>query len=199
MAILLSVCLGLGLSAACGFRIFVPFLVMSVAARAGHLDLSGRFEWISSDAALITFGVAALVEVAAYYVPWVDNVLDTASTPVAVIAGIVATAATVQDMSPLMTWSLAVIGGGGVAGVIQTGTALLRGASTMMTAGFGNPVISTAEAGGAVGLATLAVVLPVVAFLLVLTLMLKVAMRTGRRLPAPAVTSANQGSVSLDA
>ena len=125
MAILLSVCLGLGLSAACGFRIFVPFLVMSVASRADHLDLSARFDWISSDAALITFGVAAVVEIAAYYVPWVDNILDAAATPVAVIAGVVATAATVQDMSPLMTWTLAVIGGGGVAGVIQTGTALL--------------------------------------------------------------------------
>lgn len=182
MAILLSICLGLGLSAACGFRIFVPFLVMSVAARAGHLDLSGRFEWISSDAALIAFGVAAVVEIAAYYVPWVDNVLDTASTPVAVVAGVVATAATVQDMSPLLTWSLAVIGGGGLAGTIQTGTALLRGASSIMTAGFGNPVISTAEAGGAAGLAALAVALPVVAFLLVMTLVLKFALRRTRNL-----------------
>ncbi len=182
MAILLSVCLGLGLSAACGFRIFIPFLVMSVASRAGHLDLSSRFDWIASDAALITFGVAAAVEIAAYYVPWVDNVLDTASTPVAVIAGIIATAATVQDMSPLMTWTLAVIGGGGVAGVIQTGTALLRGASSVMTAGFGNPILSTAEAGGAVGLASLAVVLPVLAVLVVLTLILKMALRTGSRL-----------------
>lgn len=181
MEILLSVCLGLALSASCGFRVFVPFLVMSVAERSGHLDLTGRFEWIGSDAALIVFAVAAVLEIAAYYVPWVDNILDTASAPIAVVAGVLATAATVQDMSPLMTWSLAAVGGGGLAGTVHTGMAVVRGASSLLTAGFGNPVISTAEAGGAVGLASLAVLVPVVAFLVVLTLILHVALRRARR------------------
>ncbi len=184
MEILLSVCLGFALSAACGLRVFVPFLVMSVAARSGHLDLSGRFDWISSDPALITFAVAAVLEIAAYYVPWVDNLLDTASTPVAVLAGVVATAATVQDMSPLVTWTLAIVGGGGLAAVVQTSTSLVRGASSLLTAGFGNPVVSTAEAGGAALLSVLAVAVPVLAFLVAITLVLRFAMRGGRRLAA---------------
>ncbi|MGD2115402.1 MAG: DUF4126 family protein, partial [Acidobacteriota bacterium] len=38
METLLSVALGLGLAAACGFRVFVPLLAMSVAVRAGHME-----------------------------------------------------------------------------------------------------------------------------------------------------------------
>jgi hypothetical protein len=186
MEALLSVCLGLGLAAACGFRIFVPFLVMSVAARAGHLDLSPGFLWVASDAALWTLAAATALEVGAYFVPWLDNLLDSMAAPTAVVAGILAGAATmVQDTSPLVGWTLAVIGGGGLAAVIQTGTTVLRGASTMLTAGFGNPVVSTAEAGGAVGLSALAILLPMLALFLVLTLVLVVGARTARAL-APA-------------
>ena len=186
MEALLSVCLGLGLAAACGFRIFVPFLVMSVAARAGHLDLSPGFLWVASDAALWTLAAATALEVGAYFVPWLDNLLDSMAAPTAVVAGVLAGAATmVQDTSPLVGWTLAVIGGGGLAALIQTGTTVLRGASTMLTAGFGNPVVSTAEAGGAVGLSALAILLPMLALLLVLTLVLVVGARTARAL-APA-------------
>ena len=121
--ILLSVGLGLGLSAACGFRIFVPFLAMSGAAHAGYLQLDGRFEWIGSTPALIVFGVATLLEIGAYYLPWLDNLLDSVASPAAVIAGVVATASVVTDMDPLLKWSLAVIAGGGLAGAVQAVTA----------------------------------------------------------------------------
>jgi hypothetical protein len=183
MEALLSICLGLGLAAACGFRIFVPFLVMSIAARAGHLDLSPGFAWVGSDAALWTLAAATALEVGAYFVPWLDNLLDSMAAPTAVVAGILAGAATmVQDTSPLVGWTLAVIGGGGLAAVIQTGTTVLRGASTVLTAGFGNPFVSSAEAGGAVGLSALAILVPFVALFLVLTLVLVVGARTARAL-----------------
>lgn len=181
MEALLSVCLGIGLAAACGFRIFVPFLVMSVAARSGHLDLAYGFDWIGTNAAMGAFAVAAALEIGAYFVPWLDNLLDTMATPTAVVAGVLATAATIDGTSPLVAWSLAVIGGGGIAGVIQTSTAVLRGASTVMTGGFGNPLVSTAEAGGAVGLAAVAVMVPVVALLVILTLVLYAGTRTAQR------------------
>ncbi|MCZ6726974.1 MAG: DUF4126 domain-containing protein, partial [Acidobacteria bacterium] len=99
---LLSVSLGLGLSAACGFRIFVPFLVMNLAARAGYLSVSGSFEWLAGTPALIMFSVATLLEIAAYYVPWLDNLLDSVATPAAVVAGVVATASVVTGMDPLI-------------------------------------------------------------------------------------------------
>lgn len=192
MEVLLSICLGFGLSAACGFRIFVPFLIMSIASRAGHLDLAASFDWIGSDASIVTFAVAAALEIGAYFVPWVDNLLDSAATPTAVVAGVLASAATIDGTSPLVGWTLAVIGGGGLAGLIQGGTTLLRGASSLMTAGFGNPIVSSAEAGGAVTLASLAILVPLVAALFALTVVLAVATRTARamgRSPAMALAA----------
>ncbi len=177
---LLSICLGLGLAAACGFRVFVPFLVMSLASRAGEMNLSEGFAWIDSDAALIAFGAATVLEIGAYFIPWVDNLLDSIATPAAVVAGIVATAAAVGDTSPLVGWGTAVIGGGTVAGVVQGASTVIRGASSVMTAGFGNPLVAGAEAVGAVGLAALAIVLPLVAALLVATLFIAASSRMVR-------------------
>jgi hypothetical protein len=182
MEVLLSVCLGFGLSAACGFRIFVPFLIMSIASRSGHLDLAASFDWIGSDAAILAFAVASALEIGAYFVPWLDNLLDSAATPTAIVAGVLASAATIEGTSPLVGWTLAVVGGGSLAAVIQGGTTLLRGASSLMTAGFGNPIVSSAEAGGAVTLASLAILVPLVAAMFALTVVLAVATRSARAL-----------------
>jgi hypothetical protein len=167
LEILVSVCLGLGLSAACGFRVFVPLLVMSAAAHSGHLHVDGSFEWIASTPALVAFGVATAFEIGAYYVPWLDNLLDTIATPAAVIAGVVATASVVTDLDPLIRWTLAVVAGGGLAGAVQAITTGTRGVSVVTTGGLANPAVSTLEAGGAFGLALIAVALPVLAALLV--------------------------------
>jgi len=160
---LLSVFLGVGLSAACGFRVFVPLLVMNLAARGEWLTLGERFQWIATDAALVALVAATLLEVGAYYIPWLDNLLDLVATPMAVIAGILVTASVVTGMSPLLRWSLAVIAGGGAAATVQTITVGTRQASSLMTAGLGNPVVSTIEAGSAVVLSLVAIVAPLVA------------------------------------
>ncbi len=170
MEILLSVGLGVGLAAACGFRVFLPVLVMGVAARAGALDLSEGFEWMAATPALLALGVAAVLEIGAYYIPWLDNVLDVAAMPAAVTAGIVVAAANIETATPLLGWALAAVAGGSAAAVVQTGTTLLRGASTMMTAGIGNPVVSTGEAGSAAGLSLVAITMPVLALAAVLLL-----------------------------
>jgi hypothetical protein len=177
----LSACLGLGLAAACGFRIFVPFLAMSIAARAGHMELSQSFEWIGSSPALIVFSIATGLEIGAYFVPWLDNFLDSISTPTAVVAGVIATAAAVQDTSPLVTWTLAVIGGGGLAGIIQTATTLTRGASSMLTGGLGNPLVSAGEATGAVTVTAASFFVPVLTVVVVLLVVLFLTGRTLRR------------------
>src|SRR5207247_11030604 len=116
---LLSFLVGIGLSAACGFRVFVPLLVVSIASYTGHLHLSSGFEWMGSTAALIAFAPATALEIAGYYVPWVDNLLDTIASPAAVIAGTLITASLVAGMRPLLKWALAVIAGGGVAGLVR--------------------------------------------------------------------------------
>lgn len=163
METILSLCIGIGLSAACGFRVFVPLVIMSLAAHSGHLTLASGFQWIGSDAALIAFSVATVLEIAGYYIPWVDHLLDVAATPAAIVAGTIVTASMVSDMSPLLRWSTALIAGGGAAGLIQAGTVLLRGASLAGTGGLANPVFATAELGGSVFASLTALFAPVVA------------------------------------
>jgi len=169
----LSVLIGLGLAAACGFRVFVPLLIMSLASRAevGHLVLGPHFAWIGSTPALIAFSVATVLEIAGYYIPWVDNLLDAVATPTAIIAGILVTASAMTDVSPMLKWTLAVLAGGGTTAVFQGVTSMVRHISSFTTGGLGNPVVATAEAGSSALLAVLAITLPVLAFLLVLTLL----------------------------
>jgi len=177
----LSVLVGLGLSAACGFRVFVPLLVVSIAARSGHLSLATGFDWMGSDAALIAFGVATVLEIAGYYVPWVDHVLDAVATPAAVVAGTLATASLVTDMSPFLRWSLAVVAGGGIAGAVQVTTVVTRAASTASTGGLANPVVATAELGGSVVTSLMALIAPVVTVVLVVGLAAAVGVKLARR------------------
>ncbi|MBE3100073.1 MAG: DUF4126 domain-containing protein [Planctomycetes bacterium] len=161
--LILSILVGVGLSAACGFRVFVPLLVMSIAAKAGYLGLSPDFEWIASWPALIAFAVATALEIGAYYIPWLDNVLDTAATPIAIVAGVIVSAACVTDINPMLKWALAVVVGGGAAGAVQVLTVTARAAATAATAGLGNAVVATAENLSAAVISVLAVLAPVVA------------------------------------
>lgn len=163
MDTLLSIGIGIGLSAACGFRIFVPPLVMSIAALSGVLQLAPGFEWIGTYPALVAFAVATGIEIAAYYIPWVDNLLDTVSTPTAIAVGTWITAALVPNSDPLLQWTLAVIAGGGSAGIIQTFMGMTRLSSTALTGGIGNSVVSTIESLGSVILSVVAVLVPFLA------------------------------------
>ncbi|MGD1715110.1 DUF4126 domain-containing protein [Dapis sp. BLCC M172] len=160
METLLGICLGVGLSAACGFRIFVPPLVMSIAAQSGHLQLSDDFIWMGTPGATVAFGVGAFVEVAAYYIPWVDELLDIIATPTAVVAGTIITSSFVSDMSPMLQWTIAVIVGGGSAGTVQGLTDVTRLASTALTGGFANPGVSTMELLSSTVLSMLAISVP---------------------------------------
>jgi hypothetical protein len=170
----LSILIGLGLAAACGFRVFVPLLIMSLASRAGvgHLALSPSFAWIGSTPALLSFAVATVLEIAGYYIPWLDNLLDTVATPAAIVAGIVVSAsAMTTDVSPFLKWTLAVVAGGGTTAAFQGITSVTRHISSFTTGGLANPVLATAEAGGAAMLSVLAITVPLLAFLIVVGLL----------------------------
>ena len=159
----LAVAMGVGLAAAVGFRVFLPMLVLSVAAYSGHLTLTSGLAWLGTPPALVMLSVAAAVEVLAYYIPGVDNVLDVIAAPAALIAGAVVSAAVMTDLPPMVRWATAVIAGGGAAGVIQGLTSLLRAKSTLMTAGLGNHAIATGELAGALIVSLLALVAPLAA------------------------------------
>ena len=176
-----SIALGIGLAAAVGFRVFLPLLVMSIAAYTGHLTLGASFQWLATPAALAMLSVATVAEILAYYIPGVDNVLDALATPTALIAGTIAAAAVMADVPPLIKWTTAVIAGGGAAGLTQGVTALLRAKSTAWTGGLGNSVVATGELGGALLVSILALLMPLAALALVI-LFCVVAARFVRRL-----------------
>ncbi len=179
--LILSICLGVGLAAACGFRVFVPLLGISTAALAGQVDLASGFDWLGSWPALACFLTATILEIAAYYVPWIDNALDSIATPAAVVAGTVVAASVITDLSPLMQWTLAAIAGGGTAGLIQTSTVALRGASTVTTGGTANFLVATAELIASVCTTILAILLPILCVGLLLLATGLVLYRSNRR------------------
>lgn len=172
---------GVGLAAACGFRVFVPLFITSLAA-GGHVDLLsemdveamlGDQQWLGNPAVTLALGIATALEIGSYYIPWLDNLLDTVATPAAVVAGTFITAAMLPEFigDGSVKWIAATIAGGGTAGLVQGAAVITRGASTATTGGIGNPVISTAELGGSVLTAGLAILMPIVAGALVLILM----------------------------
>jgi hypothetical protein len=194
----LSIVLGVVLAAATGFRVFLPMLIASSAAYVGHLPLGDNFAWLASPAALIMLSVAALVEIIAYYIPGIDNLLDTVAAPAALVAGTVLSAAVITDLPPILKWTAAIVAGGGAAGLTQSLTTMLRAKSTVFTGGVGNSVIATAELGGAFLIPLLALAAPLVAFALVLALFW-LAIRLLRRLRQSAQgigTSSRSGSGS---
>lgn len=177
---LISIALGIGLAAAAGFRVFIPLLVAGIAARTGLLPLADGFHWLAGTPALVMLGTAAAVETLAYYVPGVDHALDLVAGPAAIGAGIVASASVMADVPPALMWPLAIIAGGGVAGVTKGGAAVLRAKSGVTTAGLANPVVATVETLGSTGIAVLAVAVPLVCFVAVAALLYWIAKAAGR-------------------
>ncbi len=167
---LMGIAVGIGLAAACGFRVFIPLLIAGIAVAAGRWTVSPSMEWIGSGPALLAFGTATALEIGSYYIPWLDNALDTIATPASVIAGSLTAAAFITNMDPMSQWAIAIIGGGGTAATVQVITVGTRALSTATTGGLGNPVVSTVEAGAATALSIVAIVAPVLAALFVVVM-----------------------------
>jgi hypothetical protein len=155
MEAIMPIMIGVALSATCGFRVFVPLLAVNIGTRAldadgqPRIELAGGFDWLSSDIALMVFLVATLFEIGGYYIPWIDNLLDTIASPASIVAGTVITASFVTGMDPWLQWLLGVIAGGGAAGAVQATTVVTRAASTVTTGGLGNPIVASLETSGA--------------------------------------------------
>lgn len=195
MDFFLALVLGLGLSAACGFRVFLPPLILGALSHSGQIHLASGFDWLGSPWALAIFGTAAVLEVTAYFVPALDNLLDAAATPAAVAAGTITTASVLVEISPAIRWTVALIAGGGVASIVQLSTVAVRGASTLMSGGMTNAAVASAELASSGIMAFLAVFAPLVAFSAVVALVIaapwiliklrrRAARRRGRKRPA---------------
>ncbi|MGF1559291.1 MAG: DUF4126 domain-containing protein [Flavobacteriaceae bacterium] len=167
----ISIFLGVGLAASVGFRVFLPLFALSLAAYFDVWQLNASWQWIGSLAAVITLGVATMVEIFAYFIPWVDNILDSFAVPLAAIAGTAVMVSTVANLDPIITWSLAIIAGGGTATAIKGAGATGRLASTATTGGVGNPIIAAAETGTAAVVTTASIFAPLVAAVMVIIIL----------------------------
>lgn len=184
---LIEIMLAISLSAASGFRVFVPLLIASLGAVLGHVNLPTEFDWMESPQAAVMLAIATALEIGGYYIPWFDHALDLVATPAAIIVGTLMTGAIAPDMNPVVQWTLALVAGGGTAGITKGMMNILRAASTAISGGLTNPVVATIELAIAIGLSVLALTVPVVAGFATITLLsaaaAKVAQLVGRLKP----------------
>ncbi|MFT3933539.1 MAG: DUF4126 domain-containing protein [Chitinophagaceae bacterium] len=182
--IISAIALGIALSACCGFRIFIPMLVASIAAYNHWVVFAADMQWLGSITAIVCFGTAALVEIAAYYFPFLDNILDAAAAPLAIAAGTLLAFAILPAGAdePLLRWVAALIAGGATAGTIHVGTGLLRLFSTKATMGTGNPVVASGENAVAFTASILSFVIPVIIATILLLVVVWIGYKGVRRI-----------------
>lgn len=168
---IISICLGVGLAASVGFRVFLPLFALSLAAYFDVWQLNESWRWIGSTTALITLGAATIVEIVAYIIPYIDNLLDSISVPLAALAGTAIMLSTVADLSPVITWALAIIAGGGTAAAVAGTSSVTRLTSTATTGGIANPIVSTVETGTSVIMSIVSIFLPILAIVLVIIIL----------------------------
>lgn len=156
----IALVMGVSLSATCGFRIFVPLLITGLAVRITSIDVSPALSWTGSNLGLSLLAFATVVEVLTYYIPIVDNLMDTIAVPLAAVAGTLLTGGMLEGMPDALQWSLGVVAGGGAAAMVTTGTAAVRAVSSGASLGVGNHVVSTAENGLATAGSIIALCLP---------------------------------------
>lgn len=180
--IITAVAIGLGLAASCGFRVFVPMLVASIAAKLGLFPVAEGFQWLASWTAIISFGTATVVEILAYYIPFVDNLLDTIATPLAIGGGTLLLTSVLPVDSGFLKWAAGFLFGGGAAATIQGGTVLTRLASTKLTAGTGNAIVATGEHAASFGTSILSLVIPLIVAALLILLIIYFLAKFGARI-----------------
>jgi hypothetical protein len=182
-SILTNIAMGIALSACAGFRVFIPMLAGALAGHFNIISLPNDMEWLSSWPAIACFGTAAVAEVSAYYIPFIDNLLDTIATPLSVGAGTVLASSIlpIGDQEPLVRWGIGFLAGGSVAGTIQMGTGLLRLFSSKATLGTGNAIVATTENAAALSISALSFFIPVVIALLVIALIVWIIVKLTKR------------------
>jgi len=167
MGSIAAIFLGLGLAAACGFRAFLPPLIIGIFSREDLITLSDSWQWLSSNWAIALFATAALFEICAYFLPWLDNLLDIIATPSAITAGTILTCASLDGINPSLQWILALMTGVGLTGSVQLSSVLIRGLSTATTGGIGNPIVNFIEILMSIILTILAILIPILAIALI--------------------------------
>jgi hypothetical protein len=162
----LTFLVGVGLAASVGLRISFPILIVSIFSYSGYITLSTYFVWLGTLPALIVLIIIATIDTLAFYIVWLDNLLDAIEHPVSILVGILITGAVITEFNPYLKWLMALIIGGGIAGTINAATGLLRLKISTETDGKRNFAFSTLEILGSIGLAIISIFLPFIAGLI---------------------------------
>src|SRR5512142_1820677 len=156
-----TLALAIALAAAAGLRAWLPLLLAGALSRAGVLDLGASFQFLSSNKALLLFGVATLIELIGDKVPAVDHALDLVGTPLRPAAGALLAASVLGTVTdPLTSLVLGTAVGAPSALVPHAAKAALRAASTTVTGGLANPLLSFLEDAISIVTFVLAVLVP---------------------------------------
>ena len=157
----LGILTGLGLSIACGFRVFIPPLVVSIAAQTGYLELAEGFTWLGEWPTLIALSIATVFDIIGHEFPAIDDMLNVVEAPLVPIAGTILSVSMLTDMAPLLKWSLAAIAGGGSAEALHISRTFLKSILNAVTAGLSTPLVSIAEDAAAIAIPILVILAPV--------------------------------------
>tara|TARA_B100000674_G_scaffold252660_1_gene208377 strand:- start:509 stop:1087 length:579 start_codon:yes stop_codon:yes gene_type:complete len=155
------------LASACGFRVFVPPMLISLIYKLGIIELNETWNWLRNPWVFSILAIATLIEVFAYYLPWLDHLLDVFSTPSAIAAGTLLSAISLEGVNPSLQWFLAVVGGGSSAAIIQASSVSIRLASSLSSAGFGNLLISSIELFFAISIVLIVIFFPIFSLLFI--------------------------------
>lgn len=167
---IISLFIGISLATATGFRVFLPLFFVSLASYFNWMPLQDNWQWVRSLHALIVLGIAMVFEILSYYIPFVDNIMDSIAIPLSAIAGTLLFSSQFAESNDIIKWGLSIIAGGGTAATVSTALSGIRLASSASTAGIGNPLVSTVENTGATLMSVLAIFVPIIAIIMVMVL-----------------------------
>src|SRR5437870_11127915 len=165
-----SLGMAIGLAACAGLRAWLPLLLAGALARGGFLTLGPSFAFLAGNRALILFGVATVIEIVGDKFPAVDHALDMLSTVLRPAAGTLLAASVLWEVhDPLTALAIGMAVCAPSALVPHAAKTVLRAASTALTGGLANPLVSVVEDVMAVGMFILAIVVPLIAAAVLVT------------------------------
>lgn len=164
---------GVALAASAGFRVFLPLLAAGAAGRWGGFPVAPSLAWITSDAALVGFSVAALVEIVADKVPVIDHALDLLQTVLSPVAGVLVLLGPATALAPSLGLALAIAAGAPLAGAVHLLGASARVKSSLGTGGAANPLLSFLEDLSAIAVIVLGLLIPMLALALIAWLVVR--------------------------
>ncbi|TSA88069.1 DUF4126 domain-containing protein [Deinococcus detaillensis] len=169
MEVLTGLLTSFGLSGAAGLNAYVPLLIVGLLQRYGVIALPESYALLSNTWVLLGITVVGALDFVGDKIPGIDHALHVFGGILNAAAGAVlfASHAGITHLDPSVSLLLGFV----VAGSVQMGRTVLRPASTALTGGLANPLVSTAEDGTSVLLSILAIFAPVLAVTLLLLLL----------------------------